>query len=99
MSVLEGGETSLQKHKKTAAASGELGVLRTESTLYCLFHSHKSLISESHLVVDDHHVVAVRTQPGVHGLADAADFVQGWSVVVRPAKVQHLREDRGRQSD
>lgn len=41
----------------------------------------------------NHHVVAVSTQPGVHGLADAADFVQGWSMVVRPAKVQHLGEE------
>lgn len=47
----------------------------------------------------DHNVVAVRTQPGVHGLADAADFVQGWSMVIRPAKVQHLREEGDCQSD
>lgn len=52
---------------------------------------------KSHLVVYDHHVVAVRTQPGVHGLADAADLVQGRSVVVRPAKVQHLGEERDSQ--
>lgn len=44
--------------------------------------------------MDDHHVVGVRAQPRVHGLADAADLVQGRSVVVGPAKVQHLRDQR-----
>lgn len=36
--------------------------------------------------------MAFRTQPGVHGLADAADFVEGRSVVIGPAKVQDLGE-------
>lgn len=34
--------------------------------------------------------MAVGTQPGVHGLADAADLVEGRGVVIGPAKVQHL---------
>lgn len=57
-------------------------------------HPLLSAVSEPHLVVDDHHVVGVRAQPRVHGLADAADLVQGRSVVVGPAKVQHLRDQR-----
>lgn len=36
--------------------------------------------------------MALRTQPGVHGLADAADFVEGRSVMIGPAKVQDLGE-------
>lgn len=40
----------------------------------------------------DHHVVTVSTQPGVHGFADATDFVQSWGMVIRPAKVQNLRQ-------
>lgn len=63
--------------------------LRAPSTVYRSIRT-----ASSNLVVYDHHVVAVRTQPSVHGLADATDFVQGWSMVVRPAKVQHLRERR-----
>lgn len=69
--------------------------LRAPSTVRRQFvpFSQHPLIFQSHLVVYDHHVVTVRTQPGVHGLADAADFIQGWSMVVRPAKVQHLRKE------
>lgn len=52
-----------------------------------------------HLVMDDHHVTVVCAQPSVHGLTDAADFVQGGSVVVGPAKVQHLRDNTARKSD
>lgn len=58
-----------------------------------------SAASCTHLVMDDHHVTAVCAQPSVHGLTDAADFVQGRSVVVRPAKVQHLKDNRAQQSE
>lgn len=37
-----------------------------------------------------HHIVTVCAQPGVHGLTDTANLIQGRSVVVWPAKVQHL---------
>lgn len=58
--------------------------------LYCL---------DTHLVVYDHHVVAVGGQPRVHGFADAADFVQSRSMVVRPAEIYDLgpRTGKGRQ--
>lgn len=46
-----------------------------------------------------HNIVAVGIQPSVHGLADAADFVQGRGVVVRPAKVKHLWAHGAKQSD
>ena len=49
--------------------------------------------------MDDHHVTAVCAQPSVHGLTDAADFVQGWCVVVRPTKVQHLRHNKEQQTE
>lgn len=56
-----------------------------------------TLVSHTHLVMDDHHVTVVCAQPSVHGLTDAADFVQGGSVVVGPAKVQHLRDNTARK--
>lgn len=52
-----------------------------------------------YLVVQHHYVMAVGVQPSVHGLADAADFVQGRGMVVRPAKVKHLWTHGGKQSD
>ena len=67
-----------------------------------LITSIGSLCWYLYLVVYDHHVVAVCAKPGVHGLADAADLVQCWGVVVRPAKVQDLDErirERVRERD
>lgn len=90
--------TEAERHRsqtqKAAAASEEAeeegGGVRRRAWEHPLL----SAVSEPHLVVDDHHVVGVRAQPRVHGLADAADLVQGRSVVVGPAKVQHLRDQR-----
>ena len=53
------------------------------------------------LAVQDHYVLGVRDQPGVHGLAHSTDPVQGWGVVVGPAVVLDLpigneRESNGR---
>lgn len=97
-------EECCNRHGKNSCClrGGGLSEKSLESTTCCLepylFHSHKTP-ALPHLVVDDHHITAVCTQPGVHGLADAADFVQGGSVVVRPAKVQHLRDHREQQSE
>lgn len=85
-------------HAQTAAASevsrGREKSLRAPSTAcsHWLFLQHL-IVFHSYLIVYNHNIVAVRTQPRVHGLTDAADFVQGWSVVVGPAKVQNLREE------
>ena len=90
------GKSHYRRTQPTAAGSEEVGgpekSLRAPPTVWRrLFHLRSTLSSpQSHLVVDHHHVMAVCAQPGVHGLADAADFVQGWGVVVRPAEVQHL---------
>lgn len=67
--------------------------MRAPSAVSC-----HTLVSCTHLVMDDDHITAVCAQPSVHGFTDAADFVQGRSVVVRPAKVQHLRDNRAQQS-
>ena len=48
------------------------------------------------LAVQDHHVLGVRDQPGVHGLAHSADPVQWRGVVVGPAVVLYLPRDRDR---
>ena len=53
------------------------------------------MLLTANLVVYDHHVVTVGAQPRVHGLTDAADLIQGRSMVVRPAEVQHLEERSG----
>lgn len=45
-----------------------------------------------YLIVQDHHIVTVCIHPRVHSFADAADLIQGWSVMVRPAKIQHLTQ-------
>lgn len=68
--------------------------IRAPSAVYC-----HTLVSHTHLVMDDHHVTVVCAQPSVHGLTDAADFVKGGSVVVGPAKVQDLRDNRGQKSE
>lgn len=47
----------------------------------------------------DHHVVAVGGQPRVHGFADAADFVQSRSMVVRPAEIYDLGPRTGSERE
>lgn len=41
--------------------------------------------------------MAVGGQPRVHGFADAADFVQSRSMVVRPAEIYDLGPRTGRE--
>jgi len=43
------------------------------------------------LAVQDHHVVGVRGQPGLHGFTDGTDAVEGRGVAVGPAVVLHLQ--------
>lgn len=76
-----------RENSKTEPRKGPNGQYSNQTSLFeC---------QASYLVVNDHHIVAFCTQPGVHGLADAAYFVQGRSVVIGPAKVQHLGEKGG----
>ena len=44
-----------------------------------------------YLIEQDHHVAEVSMEPGVHGLAHAADLVQRRGMLIRPAEVQDLR--------
>lgn len=44
-----------------------------------------------YLVVQYHHVARVSIEPGVDGLAHAADLVQRRCMVVWPAKLQNLK--------
>lgn len=93
------GEMPWQIEKNVLQLHGNWGgvprkSIRAPSAVYC-----HTLVTHTHLVMDDHHITVVCTQPSVHGLTDAADFVKGGSVVVGPAKVQHLSDNRGRKSE
>jgi len=48
------------------------------------------------LAVEDHHVVGVRGQPGLHGFTNSTNPVQGWGMNIRPAVVLHLKRKGGK---
>lgn len=47
------------------------------------------------LAVENHYIVRVRCEPGLHGFTDSTNPVQGWGVKVRPAIVLHLKRRGG----
>lgn len=61
------------------------------SQLFDIFNSKACRCGfRTNLAVEDHYVAGVRGQPGLHGLTDSTDPVQGWGVKIRPAIVLHL---------
>lgn len=48
------------------------------------------------LTVENHDILGVRSQPGLHGFTNSTDLVQGRGVDVRPAIVLHLNRRGGK---
>lgn len=47
----------------------------------------------SDLAVQDHNMLRVRGQPGLHGFTYGADLIQRWGMQVGPAEVLNLLAD------
>lgn len=47
------------------------------------------------LAMENHHVIGVRGQPGLHGFTHSTDPIQGRGVKIRPAVVLHLNRRGG----
>lgn len=50
------------------------------------------------LAVEDHYIIGVRGQPGLHGLTYSTDPIQRWGMKIRPAVVLHLNHRGGEMS-
>lgn len=56
-----------------------------------VFENEYKLIYCTYSAMDHHHVLRVIVQPGLHSLADGAQFIQKWSMEIRPPHIHKLQ--------
>lgn len=81
-----------RKHKWVGEHNHVISTPKQVCTRSCIHTQVRAHVDSScsDLVVEDDDIAGVCIEPGVHGLTDTADLLQGWCVQVRPAKFQDL---------